>query len=102
MSGAAVAADAPPLTLERKIPLGDVKGRIDHLAVDVAHRRLFIAELGNDTVGVIDIDGRKVVRRLDGFDEPQGVAYLARTDTLYVANGGNGGLHAFHGAQLEP
>jgi len=91
-----------PLVLEAKIPLGEVKGRIDHLAVDVAHRRLFVAELGNNTVGVIDIDGRKVVRRLEGFDEPQGVAYLARTDTLYVANGGNGELHAFRGAQLQP
>jgi DNA-binding beta-propeller fold protein YncE len=91
-----------PLVLEAKIPLGEVKGRIDHLAVDVAHRRLFVAELGNNTVAVIDIDGRKVVRRLEGFDEPQGVAYLARTDTLYVANGGNGDLHAFRGAQLQP
>lgn len=96
------AAEREPLVLEAKIPLGDVKGRIDHLAVDVVHRRLFVAELGNDTVGVIDIDGRKVTRRLEGFDEPQGVAYLARTETLYVANGGNGDLHAFRGVQLEP
>jgi DNA-binding beta-propeller fold protein YncE len=72
------------------------------LAVDVAHRRLFVAELGNNTVAVIDIEGGKVVRRLEGFDEPQGVAYLARTDTLYVANGGNGDLQAFRGAQLQP
>jgi DNA-binding beta-propeller fold protein YncE len=95
------AAEPAPLALEAKIPLGDVKGRIDHLAVDVAQRRLFVAELGNNTVGVIDIDGRKVVRRLEGFDEPQGVAYLARTDTLYVANGGNGNLHAFRGTELQ-
>jgi len=96
------AAETGLLMLEAKIPLGDVKGRIDHLAIDVAHRRLFVAELGNNTVAVIDVDGRKVVRRLAGFDEPQGVAYLARTDTLYVANGGTGELHAFRGPQLEP
>jgi DNA-binding beta-propeller fold protein YncE len=96
------AAERGPLVLETKVPLGDVKGRIDHLAVDVAHRRLFVAELGNNTVGVVDIDGRKVVRRLEGFDEPQGVAYLQQSDTLYVANGGTGVLHVFHGAQLEP
>jgi len=95
------AAEPGPLVLEAKIPLGDVKGRIDHLAVDVAHRRLFVAELGNNTVAVIDLDG-KVVRRLQGFDEPQGVAYLARTQTLYVANGGNGELRAFRGTKLEP
>ena len=96
------AAETGLLMLEAKIPLGDVKGRIDHLAIDVAHRRLFVAELGNNTVAVIDVDGRKVVRRLAGFDEPQGVAYLARTDTLYVANGGTGELHAFRGPLLEP
>jgi DNA-binding beta-propeller fold protein YncE len=96
------AAEPGPLVLEAKIPLGEVKGRIDHLAVDVGHRRLFVAELGNNTVAVIDIDGRKVIRRLEGFDEPQGVAYLARTDTLYVANGGNGDLQAFRGEKLQP
>jgi DNA-binding beta-propeller fold protein YncE len=97
----ASAAERGPLVLETKIPLGDVKGRIDHLAVDVAQRRLFVAELGNNTVGVIDIDGRKVVRRLEGFDEPQGVAYFRQTDTLYVASGGDGELRAFRGTQLE-
>ena len=96
------AAEPAPLVLEAKIPLGNIKSRIDHLAVDVAHRRLFVAELGNNTVGVVDLDGRKVVRRLEGFDEPQGVAYFEQTDTLYVANGGGGVLSAFRGAQLEP
>src|SRR6476619_6814082 len=37
---------APPLSLEFKIPLGHVAGRIDHMAVDLARRRLFVAELG--------------------------------------------------------
>ncbi len=95
-------AERGPLVLETKIPLGDIKGRIDHLTIDVARRRLFVAELGNNTVGVVDIDGRKVIRRLEGFDEPQGVAYLSQTETLYVANGGDGVLLAFRGAQLEP
>ena len=95
------AAEREPLVLETKIALGEVKGRIDHLAVDVEHRRLFVAELGNDTVSVVDIDGRKVARRLEGFDEPQGVAYFPQTDTLYVANGGDGALRAFRGAQLQ-
>ncbi|TMK15781.1 MAG: hypothetical protein E6G75_12495, partial [Alphaproteobacteria bacterium] len=43
------------LQLETKIPLGDVKGRIDHMAIDLPRRRLFVAELGNDTVGVVDL-----------------------------------------------
>jgi hypothetical protein len=38
-----------PLLLERKIQLGEVRGRIDHLAVDLKRNRLFVAELENDT-----------------------------------------------------
>ena len=44
-----------PLQLEAKIPLGDVRGRIDHMAVDLKRQRLFVAELGNDSVGVVDL-----------------------------------------------
>jgi hypothetical protein len=50
-SAPGLSADAEPLQLERKIPLGDVRGRIDHLAFDPARQRLLVAELGNDTVG---------------------------------------------------
>lgn len=102
MPGAAVAADAPPLTLERKIPLGEVKGRIDHLAADVAHRRLFVAELGNDSVAVVDADGQKLVRRIGGLKEPQGVGYVAASDTLLVANAGDGSVRAFAGPDFTP
>jgi hypothetical protein len=62
-------ADAP-LVLEAKIPLGQVRGRIDHLAVDVARQRLFVAELGNDTVGVVDLAHHVVLRTLTGLHEP--------------------------------
>src|SRR5262252_8062445 len=73
-----------PLVLETKIPLGDVRGRIDHLAVDLNRQRLFVAELGNDTVGVVDLKARRVALRLAGLKEPQGVGYVTSSDTLYV------------------
>jgi hypothetical protein len=88
---------APALKLEAKIPIGNVSGRIDHMAVDLARQRLFVAELGNNTVGIVDLNGRKVVRTLDGLKEPQGVGYLPATDTLYVANGGDGSVRLFRG-----
>ncbi len=53
--GDAQTATPAPLQLESKIPLGDVSGRIDHLSIDLSRRRLFVAELGNDTVSVIDL-----------------------------------------------
>jgi DNA-binding beta-propeller fold protein YncE len=95
----AEAADAP-LVLEAKIPLGDVNGRIDHLAVDVKRQRLFVAELGNNSVGVVDLAGGKLLRSLTGFNEPQGVGYEPGTDTLYVANAGDGLVQMFAGADF--
>ena len=42
-----------PLAIEAKISLGTVRGRIDHLAIDLKRRCLFVAELGNDSLGVV-------------------------------------------------
>jgi DNA-binding beta-propeller fold protein YncE len=91
------AGDRAPLQLERKILLGDVRGRIDHMAVDTKRRRLFVAELGNDSVGVVDLTGGSVLRTIGGLDEPQGVGYEPSTDTLYVANARDGSLKLFEG-----
>ena len=88
--------------LERKIPLGEVRGRIDHLAVDLARDRLFVAELGNNSLGVVDLAAGKPLRRIGELDEPQGVAYDPATDTVYVADGGDGLVHRFKGNELTP
>jgi YVTN family beta-propeller protein len=97
----AVSAATDALTLESKIPLGDVAGRIDHLAVDPASRRLFVAELGNNSVGVVDVAVGKVLHRISGLKEPQGVGYVPGTDTLYVANAGDGTVHRYQGADFS-
>src|SRR5262245_66114477 len=76
------------LQLEDKIPLGAVSGRIDHMAVDLERRRLFVAELGNDSVGVVDLNTQNVIRRISGLKQPHGVAYVSTSDFFYVSNGG--------------
>jgi DNA-binding beta-propeller fold protein YncE len=91
-----------PLELESQIPLGQVQGRIDHLAVDVARQRLFVAELGNDTVAVVNLSNHTALRTLTGLHEPQGLGYEPTTDTLYVANAGDGAVQLFQGAELKP
>jgi hypothetical protein len=97
---AAQATEPAALQLEAKIPLGNVKGRIDHMAADLARQRLFIAELGNDSLGVIDLKARKLARRIGGLKEPQGVGYVPSTDTVYVANAGDGSVRLFRGDEL--
>jgi YVTN family beta-propeller protein len=92
-AAAAAHATEPPLVLEAKIPLGAVSGRIDHFAHDSGRQRLFVAELGNDSVGVIDLKTQKVLRTITGLKEPQGVGVAG--DTLFVANAGDGSVRLF-------
>jgi YVTN family beta-propeller protein len=63
---------------------------------------LFVAELGNNSVGVIDLKQQKVLRTIGGLKEPQGVAYVPSSDTLYVANAGDGSVHWFQAENLAP
>jgi YVTN family beta-propeller protein len=99
--GSAGEAIQQALRLEAKIALGDVAGRIDHMAIDLARKRLFVAELGNNGVSVLDLAARKVVHRITGLKEPQGVAYAQATDTLYVANRGDGSVRMFRGTDYS-
>ena len=83
---------AEPLEQVATIALPDVAGRIDHLAFDAAHQRLFVAALGNDTVEVLDAERNAHVRSLPGFHEPQGIAVAADFAAVAVANGDTGTL----------
>jgi len=91
-----------PLVLETIIPLPNVKGRIDHLAIDLVRQRLFVAEFGNNTLDVIDLATQKLVHRITGLNEPQGVAYLPGPNLVVVRNGGEGAVRFFSGADFSP
>lgn len=95
-------AEPAPLVLESTISLGQVEGRIDHLAVDLRRQRLYVAELGNDTAAVVDLKTARLLQTITGLNEPQGMVYVAATDELYVANGGDGSVRIFRGADLAP
>ncbi len=91
---------SPPLILEAKIPLAQVSGRIDHLGIDAKRQRLLVAELGNNSLGVVDLAAGKVLRRITGLREPQGVAYVPYADSVFVANAGDGSVHVLRGEDL--
>ena len=72
------------------------------MAVDLGRKRLFVAELGNGTVDMIDLATGAAIRRLAGFKEPQGIAYAPATDVLAVTSAGDGSVRLFHGEELSP
>jgi DNA-binding beta-propeller fold protein YncE len=90
-----------PLVLDRTIPLPNVSGRIDHMAVDLKRGRLFVAELGNNTIDVVDLATGNAVHRINGLHEPQGVGYAPKADVLAVANAGDGSVHYFAGQDFS-
>jgi len=83
---------SPPLILEAKIPLGQVSGRIDHLGIDLKRQRLLVAELGNNSLGIVGLAAGKVLHQIANLSEPQGVAYVPFSDSVFVANAGDGSV----------
>ncbi|MDB5542752.1 MAG: repeat containing protein [Devosia sp.] len=93
---------AETLTLEATIPLPNVTGRIDHLAFDQARQHLFVAELGNNSVDVVDLTTKAVIHRIEGLSEPQGIEFVPDADVLVVASGGDGSVTFFGGSDYAP
>ena len=91
-----------PLVLERTIPLPGVSGRVDHMAVDLRRGRLFVAELGNGTVDVVDLAAGKAIHRIAGMKEPQGIGYSPQADVIAVASAGDGSVRLFKGEGFSP
>jgi hypothetical protein len=98
----APAAEPGPLVLDSTIPLPDVGGRIDHMAMDRARHRLIVAALGNGTVEVVDLAIGKPHQRIGGLKEPQGVAFADKADVMFVASAGDGSVRIFHADDLKP
>jgi DNA-binding beta-propeller fold protein YncE len=48
------------------------------------------------------LGSQKFIRTITGLKEPQGVGFVASTDTLYVANAHDGSVQLFQGADLSP
>lgn len=97
----AAQSQAPALVLEQTIDLPNVKGRIDHLAFDPQHKRLFVAELENGTIEAVDLAQGRTAGRISGLGEPQGLAYLTANDELAAA-AGDGVVRFYAGADLKP
>jgi DNA-binding beta-propeller fold protein YncE len=97
---AASAQTSAPLTLNRTIPLPGVTGRFDHLAVDTAGNRLFLASTGKHSVEVVDLKTGKTAQSLTGLGKPHGLAWVGATGSLYVADGELGELRVYKGNPL--
>src|ERR1700756_4270226 len=96
----AFAQNAQPLKLIQTIPMPNVKGRIDHMDVDAKGKRLFVSGLENGSVEVVDLQAGRWAKSIPGFLKPQGIAYVAPLNKLFVASGDDGMVRVFRGGTL--
>jgi DNA-binding beta-propeller fold protein YncE len=99
-AGGTRAQGTGPLRLVQAIPMPNVKGRMDHLGVDVKGKRLFAAALDNNTVEVIDLKAGKRVFSIPGQSKPQGIFYSTEFKKLFVANGIDGTCKIYSGGKF--
>jgi len=84
------ARSADPLQASESIALPGVTHRIDHLALDAATKRLFVAALGNGSLEVLDFGSSARITSIGGLKEPQGVAFVPTLHRIVVAMRGGG------------
>jgi DNA-binding beta-propeller fold protein YncE len=101
--GIAQSAPADPASLElvQTIPLKGAAGRLDHLALDAKGGRLFIANLSNNSLDVVDLKSGKLVKQIPDQQKIQGVAYVPEVDRIFVGNGKDGVCNVFDGKNYE-
>jgi hypothetical protein len=79
--------DRQALKLVQTILLPGVRGRLDHMAVDLEGNRLFVAASDNNTLEVVDLATGKVTKSLGGFRATQDALFLGGdVDKLYVSS----------------
>lgn len=89
------------LKWNKTIPLPGVKGRIDHMDVNLKERVVYMAALGNNTLEVVDLSAGRVIHSISGLDEPQGVGYIPQSHEIIVANGGTGDCYFYNARTFE-
>ena len=90
-----------PLRLLQTISMPDVRGRLDHMDVDVAGQRLFLSGLENGSVEVIDLKAGSWLRSIKELRKPQGIAFVPSLNKLFVASGDDGSVRVFRADTLE-
>src|SRR2546428_14170570 len=90
-----------PLRLVQTISIPNVKGRLDHMDVDVKGERLFVAGLENGTFEVVDLQAGKWARSILGFKKPQWALFVPELNKLVLASVDDGMLRVFRGDTLE-
>ena len=99
--GLAWSGEPATLKLIQTIPLKGAPGRLDHFAIDGTHARLFIANLSNNSLDIVDLKAGKLIKQIPDQKKIQGIAYAPELDRIFVGNGIGGECNVFDGKDYE-
>ena len=71
------------------------------VALDAKGGRLFIANLSNNSLDVVDLKAGKLVKQIPDQQKIQGVAYVPDIDRIFVGNGKDGVGNVFDGKSYK-
>lgn len=103
LSAPLVAAQtAAPLKLVTKYDMpADVKGRFDHLGIDMGGNRLFVVGEEAQQVLVFDLATGHLIHTIK-VDHPHAVLYREDLNRIYITDEGRGVLNIYDGKTYEP
>lgn len=101
--GGGFSSAAEPATLEllQTISLKGKPGRLDHMAIDRAGARLFVANLSNDSLDIVNLKTGKLIKQIHGQKKIQGIDYAADLDRIFAGNGVDGVCNIFDGKNYK-
>jgi DNA-binding beta-propeller fold protein YncE len=90
---------SPSFELIQIVYLQNVNGRIDHIAVDIKNQKLFVAELENNSLDVIDLKEGKRIHSISNdnglLNEPQSIIFITGLNRIFISNGRDGMINIF-------
>ncbi len=97
----AAAQTAAPLKLATKYDMpASVKGRFDHLGIDIGGNRLFVVGEEAAQVLVFDITTGKLIRTIK-VDHPHAVLYREDLSRIYITDEGKGVVNIYDGKTYD-
>ncbi len=96
-NGSPAVSQQPPLERIQTIQLKGPHGRLDHLALDATHARLFVANMANASLDVVDLKKGTLLKQIAGQKGIQGIAYAADLNRIFVGVGEVGVCNVFDG-----
>jgi DNA-binding beta-propeller fold protein YncE len=96
------AQNAEPLKLAAKYEMpASVKGRFDHLGIDMGGNRLFVVAEEAQQVLVFDLATGKFIREIK-VEHPHAVLYREDLNRIYITDEGKGVLNIYDGKTYDP